>query len=223
MRALIPTAHVSAWLSFNLRQTSVSSSDRVMNVLEITYQKKEDLAVLEPYPPMPQAVKLLDGTMVTVRPISPDDAPRLQALFGRLSPSTVYLRFLEYRKELTHEQAARLASVDYQKQMALVATREEEDIIAVARYAVTQPGAPYHAEVAIVVEDQYQGRGLGALLLRWLLAYARMHDVRTIHATVHPNNTQILRFIEHSGLPAEKRLEAGAWDIQVKLEPEPFS
>jgi acetyltransferase len=194
-----------------------------MNVLEITYQKKEDLAVWETYPHMPRAVKLLDGTIVTVRPISPDDSPRLQALFGRLSLNTVYLRFLEYRKELTDEQAARLANVDYQKQMALVATREQEDIIAVARYAVTQPGAPNHAEVAIVVEDQYQGRGLGALLLRWLLAYARMHDVRTIHATVRPNNTQILRFVERSGLPAEKELEAGAWDIQVKLDPEPFS
>jgi RimJ/RimL family protein N-acetyltransferase len=194
-----------------------------MNILEITCQEKEDLAVWEPYPPMPQAVKLLDGTLVTVRPIRPDDAPRLQALFGQLSPSTIYMRFLGYRKELADEQAARLANVDYQKHMALVATRNREDIVAVARYGVTRPNEPDHAEVAIVVEDQYQGRGLGALLLRWLLAYARTHDIRTIHATVHPNNTQILRFIEHSGLPAEKKLEGGAWEIQVKLEPEPAS
>jgi len=194
-----------------------------MNILELTYQEKEELAVWEPYPPMPQTVKLLDGTLVTIRPIRSDDAPRLQALFAQLSPSTIYMRFLGYRKELADEQAARLANVDYQKHMALVATRNRDEIIAVARYGVTPPSEPAHAEVAIVVEDQYQGRGLGALLLRWLLAYARTHDIRTIHATVHPNNTQILRFIEHSGLPAEKKLDGGAWEIQVKLEPKPVA
>lgn len=193
-----------------------------MNILEITYQDKEELATWETYPPIPQVVRLLDGTIVTVRFIQLDDAPRLQAFFARLSEASIYLRFLQYRKELSYQQAVWLATVDYQTQMALVATREEEskeDIIAVARYAVIPFDEPNWAEPAIVVEDRYQGRGLGTLMLKWLSAYAWSHGIRTFRATVHPHNVQILRFIEHSHLPVEKRLEPGVWDIMIKLEP----
>jgi acetyltransferase len=184
-----------------------------MDVLEITPQ--DHLVIWETYPPMPQAVKLLDGTLVTVRPIRPDDAPRLQALFNRLSQDSIFLRFLQHRKELPYEQAVRLASVDYETQMALVATRAGEEIIAVARYAVTNPDQPDRAEAAIVVEDQYQGRGLGMVLLKWLLVYAQTHDVWVFQAIVAPNNIQILRFIERSGLPSEKKLDQGAWEITI--------
>jgi RimJ/RimL family protein N-acetyltransferase len=193
-----------------------------MDILEITY--KEELTLWETYPPMPQAVKLLDGTIVTVRPIRSDDAPRLQALFARLSPDSIYRRFLGYRRELPYEQAVRLATVDYRTQMALVATREGEEreqVVAVARYAVTNPDQPDRAEVAVVTEDRCQGRGLGLLLLKWLMVYAQTHDIRVFQATVHPHNTQILRFIERSKLPVQKKLEAGAWEIQIRLEPEP--
>ena len=191
-----------------------------MSVLEIEYEDRDELANWRTYPKMPQSVTLLDGTPVTVRPISRDDAPRLQALFGRLSRDSIYLRFLEHRKVLSKAQAEGLSSIDYRSQMALVALDEGEDIIAVARYAVPHPERPDHAEVAVVVEDCYQGRGLGALLLRWLMDYARQHGVSSFVATVHPNNTQILRFIEHSGLPAEKRFAMGVWDIEVHLDPQ---
>jgi len=190
-----------------------------MSVLEIKYEDREELAAWEAYPEMPQGVKLLDGTVVMVRPICPDDASRLQALLGRLSRNSIYLRFLEYRKQLSKTQAERLSTIDYQSQMALVAVDEQEEIIAVARYAVVQPDRPDHAEAAVVVEDRYHGRGLGMLLLKWLMTYARAHGVRSFVATVHPNNTQILRFIDHSGLPAEKSFVMGVWDIEVKLDP----
>lgn len=193
-----------------------------MNILEITYQDKEELAIWGTCPPMPQVVRLLDGTIVTVRLIQPDDAPRLRAFFARLSEDSIYLRFLQYRKELSYQQAMWLATVDYQTQMALVATREEEakeNIIAVARYAVLPFDEPNWAEPAIVVEDRYQGRGLGTLLLKWLSAYAWSHGIRAFRATVHPYNVQILRFIEHSHLPAKKKLGSGVWDIMIKLDP----
>ena len=122
-----------------------------MNILEITHQDKRDLAAWEVHPSLPQAVKLLDGTIVTVRAIRPDDAPRLQALFDRLSQDTIYLRFLSHRKALSKQQAAHLANVNYVTQMALVATREQEDIVGVARYAATNPDQPDRAEAAIVV------------------------------------------------------------------------
>ena len=174
--------------------------------------------------PESEAVDLRDGTPLFIRPIRPDDAPRLQALFARLSPESIFLRFLGLRKELSDEQAERLANVDYQTRMALVATRGQkgrEEIVAVARYAVIPGKSPVEAEAAIVVEDQFQGRGLGTLLLKRLVAYARTHGIRAFLATVYYDNAPIMHFVRHSGLPTESRVEAGVWEIRVGLEREP--
>ncbi len=170
-----------------------------------------------------EVVTLRDGTTVTIRPIRPDDAPRLQALFYRLSPQSIALRFLGHPKELPAEEAERLANVDYHQRMALVATRQhsdEEHIIAVARYAVDPAGQSDVAEAAIVVEDEYQKQGLGTLLLTRLVAYAQAHGIRAFRATVRQDNIQIMRFVRKSGLPAERNLDAGAWDVLVKLDAE---
>ena len=103
----------------------------------------------------PEPLELRDGTQVSVRPIRTEDAPRLQSLFGRLSRESIYYRFLEFRKELTAEQARRLSALDHDKQMALVATSEQEShelVIGVARYAVIPGSQPREAEAAIVPE-----------------------------------------------------------------------
>ena len=168
----------------------------------------------------PETVRLRDGTPVIVRPIRPDDAPLLQALHARLSAESVFLRFLEQRKALTDQDAQRLATVDYRATMALVATREEngaEEIIGVARYAAVDPGRPERAEAAIVVEDAFQGRGLGTILVDRLVRYARNHGVQAFVASVHYSNSEIMHFIQRSGLPAEKHLESGVWEITIHL------
>jgi GNAT superfamily N-acetyltransferase len=168
-----------------------------------------------------ERVNLRDGTLVSIRPIRPEDAPRLQALFTRLSPASIYLRFLGYRKMLSDQEAHSLAEVDYVNRMAFVAFVEhelEERIIGVARYAVVASAVPCAAEAAVVVEDEYQGRGLGTILLQKLVVYARENGVQSFWATVHRNNAQILRFIKRSGLPVERKaLKEGAWDIRVRL------
>ncbi len=193
-----------------------------MNPLNMTLLEKE----VPETPGKSEAVTLRDGTAVTIRPIRPDDARGLQALFDRLSPESISLRFLGQLKELPYEQARQLANVDYHKRMALLATREhdgEQHIIAVARYAVDPTAGPDVAEAAIVVEDEYQKRGLGTLLLTRLVAYAQAHGIHAFMATVHQDNIQIMRFVRHSGLPSKSTLEAGVWEILVKLEPEGIS
>lgn len=168
-----------------------------------------------------ERVSLRDGTRASIRPIRPEDAPRLQALFKRLSPASIYLRFLGYRKMLSDEEARSLAEVDYHNRMAFVACMEQrtgERIIGVARYAAVENAVPRAAEAAVVVEDEYQGRGLGTILLKRLVDYAREDGVHSLWATVHRNNAQILRFVKRSGLPVERRaLTEGAWDIRVHL------
>jgi len=168
-----------------------------------------------------EAVLLRDGTQVSIRPIRPDDASGLQALFNRLSQQSIFFRFLGFRKVLPDQEAKRLAEVDYQEKMALVATTKRngrENIIAVARYDDLSPAEPETAEVAVVVEDQYQGHGLGFHLLKNLAAYARPHNIHAFAALVHSENTRILRIIKQSGLPVERKIfDQGVWEIRVNL------
>jgi len=173
----------------------------------------------EPESSWSQAVVLRDGTSVTIRPIRPDDAPRLQALVGRLSPQSVFQRFLGCNKALTDEEAAHLATVDYEARMALVATSGDNDecILGVARYE-SPAGAPGQAEFAVVVEDRYQGLGLGKALLRHLVAYARAHGLHTFVGAVRIENVRLLRFLERCGLEVQiVGCDQGIVDIRIEL------
>lgn len=171
-----------------------------------------------------ETVTLRDGTEVELRPIRLDDAERLQGLFSRLSAESIYLRFLERRKELPLDQAIRFATVNYDTTMAIVAVHQEGSdepkIIGVARYGV-EPGQKERvAEAAVVVEDAFQNRGLGTLLLQRLLGYAREQGMQALQATVHQNNAKILHFIQKGGLPTERRFSSGAWEVKVTVNPE---
>src|SRR5262249_26383387 len=139
--------------------------------------------------PLPVVVQLRDGTRVTLRPIRPDDAPRLQAFHTRLSPHSVYLRWLSAHPVLSDAEARSLSELDYRERMGFVATRPQgekdfsggegspgiEAIIGVARYSAVPGEGPGVAEAAVVVRDDYQQRGLGTLLIGQLLPYARAH------------------------------------------------
>jgi acetyltransferase len=150
-----------------------------------------------------ESVTLRDGTQVTIRPIRPDDAPRLQVTFKRLSSQTIYLRFLETLKQLSDKQAIYFANVDYQERMALVAEVEEageDSIIAVARYDMLGDSEPGAAESAIVVN------------------YAREHGVASFLATIHMSNARIMNFVKRSGFPFERKMiEPGIMQVRVIL------
>jgi GNAT superfamily N-acetyltransferase len=170
-------------------------------------------------PAAPYSATLRDGTEVTIRPLIAGDAPRLQALYSRLSPESIYYRFLSRSKELSREQAKRLANVDYDARMAFVATLgsdAEAPLIGVARYAEgLEPGV---AEAGVVVQDRYQRLGLGTILLTDLAEYARDQGIHTFVGWIHQSNAAILQFIRRSGLPTQSRLEAGVWEIRVQLD-----
>jgi len=168
-----------------------------------------------------EEIIIKDGTAVTIRPIQPGDAPLLQATFERLSPETVYLRFLKSFKELSRKQAQYFANVDYHHRMALVGTIMEdggESIIAVARYDFIGDAQPGAAECAIVVRDDFQNRGLGTAIMIRLTRYARQHGVNAFTATIHVSNTGIINFVRKSGLEFQRKLiEPGIWEFRVNL------
>jgi RimJ/RimL family protein N-acetyltransferase len=170
---------------------------------------------------LPLSTRLNDGTAVTLRAIQPTDAALLRAGFERLSPQSIYLRFLNTRHELTEAEARALATVDGERRMAVVAELENAEgvwVVGVARYTVLPNTHPLEAEVAVIVGDPYQRQGLGRCLLQALALYAQAHGVRYWVGEVSPVNQALLAFLERAELSVEKHLKNGLWQIRVDLE-----
>ena len=168
-----------------------------------------------------ESLTLSDGTPIVIRPIHPDDAGDLQSAFMRLSTESIYLRFLSYKKELSDEEARRLASVDYIKQMAFVATCKEDGldiVVGVSRYAMLDTGHPEIAEAAVVVNDEYQGHGIGRRLLWRLVNYARAKGIHFLRGNLQIGNDRMLTLVKRSGLPHETCYVEGIWEVTIDLE-----
>ena len=143
---------------------------------------------------------LRDGRRVEIRALKPDDREGLVAAVGRTSDQSLYRRFFGAKRDFSEREIAFFLNVDFVNHVALVAVLEEDGrpvIIAGGRYVVVQPGK---AEVAFAVVDQYQGRGIGAALMRHLAAIARAAGLTELIAEVLPENTAMLKVFEKSGL-----------------------
>lgn len=165
-------------------------------------------------------VVLRDGSPVDLRPIRPDDEDRMLALFYRFSPRTVYLRFHQVLKEMSREDVRRFCTVDYDGSFALVATigsGGQEKIIAVGRYA-RFPGQDA-AEIAFVVEDPYQGKGLGTHLLHQLALIASERGISVFEAEVLAQNQDMLRVLKDSGYHMVQELDSGVCRAVLDIAP----
>lgn len=159
-----------------------------------------------PYPgDLDRRVDLRDGHAVRVRPIRPDDEPRLVALFDRLSSRSVYQRFFTTYRRLPDAWYRAFANVDYRTRLALVAqdVAEPEVLHGVARW---EPGeSPDAVELALVVEDAWQGRGLGGALFESLLAAARARGIDLFCADVLAENARMLELLRrHAAIRAAR-------------------
>jgi acyl-CoA synthetase (NDP forming)/GNAT superfamily N-acetyltransferase len=161
-------------------------------------------------------VVLSDGGTVHVRPIVPDDAPLIEALHNRLSAETVYLRFFTPLPHLSPQLLDRFVNVDYVDRMALVSVLGD-DIVAVARYD-RLPGTD-EAEVAFVVDDAHQGRGLGSLLLEHLAAVAKEHGIARFVAETLPGNSRMLGVFHDAGFADERQFADGVIRVSFPIEP----
>ncbi len=144
-----------------------------------------------------RAITVRDGAVLRLRPIRADDAPRLQALHARLSVQTIYQRFFNVMKRLPTDWARYLAEVDYRSRLALVVERTAPDgmveLVGVGRYEPTDDVT--RAEVAFVIEDRWQGMGLGTVLFDELLAAAEARGIRELSAEVLADNSRMLDLI----------------------------
>jgi acetyltransferase len=168
----------------------------------------------------PESFQLADGPRATLRAIRPDDAPRIQAFVVRLSPESIYYRFLSTITGLSDADAARLATVDYEDRMALVATLlddEGERIIAVARYARSVSDAA-RAEFAVVVEDQYQKQGVARVMLKHMAIYACERGIQVFTGTINGGNLRMRQFVKNCGLPSTISAgDRGEVEVEVLL------
>jgi GNAT superfamily N-acetyltransferase len=143
-----------------------------------------------------RVVTLRDGSVMRVRPIRADDELRLAELFARLSERTVYHRFFAAYRRLPATWYRDLANVDYHARLALVAEDVGAAAVRVRGVVRWEPGeAPGTVEIALVIEDAWQGRGLGATLLDALVDAARGRGIERFCADVLAENHRMLRLL----------------------------
>jgi RimJ/RimL family protein N-acetyltransferase len=160
---------------------------------------------------------LRDGTRILVRPILPEDKQALREGFDRLSGRSRYRRFLTPLEHLSDRQLRDLTEVDYVDHMAWVAvdpSRPERPGIGVARY-VRLPEEPTAAEAAVTVLDEYQGRGIGTILLGLLAGSARAHGIRCFRGYVLAENAPMMEVLQ--GLGARVAQDGTLLRIEVPI------
>jgi len=159
--------------------------------------------------------KLRNGERIEIRAVRPQDRDDLMAAVSRTSSESLYRRFFAVRRHFSETEESFYLNIDFVSHVALVALTEENgrpSIVGGGRYVVGEPG---QAEVAFTVVDKYQGRGLGAALLRHLATIARQAGLRQLVAYVLPDNKAMLKVFQNSKLKYSSKSEAGS--IYVKL------
>jgi RimJ/RimL family protein N-acetyltransferase len=155
---------------------------------------------------------------VLLRPIRPDDAGALTALYDRLSPESAYQRFFTMMRRLPTEWARILANVDHDRRAAIVAVGPDGELVGVARYG--WDAGSDEAEIAVVVQDAWQGRGLGRILLTALLAHADGRGITRFRAYILADNHRMLHLIGELGLVGERSLDQGVVSLRFTRRPD---
>jgi acetyltransferase len=171
---------------------------------------------IRPYPAhLTEEVPLPDGHGYTIRPIRPEDAEGLQRLMQELSEESRYFRFISYARELSQRQLARYTQIDYHREMALVAEAQGR-LVGVSRYMLNPDGAS--CEFALVVADDWHGRGLGARLMNAICETARAQGLQRMIGFVLGDNKRMLQLMKRMGFSYRRDPEdAGLRIVEKRL------
>ncbi|MCW2496172.1 GNAT family N-acetyltransferase [Jatrophihabitans sp.] len=159
-------------------------------------------------------IVVADGGTMHIRPIQPSDADALVAFHAGLSSRTRYLRFFSAYPRIPERDLIRFTTVDHHDRVAFVALLGST-IIAVGRYERT--AGTDEAEVAFVVADAHQGRGIGSVLLEHLAAAARESGLRRFHAVVLAENTPMLRVFREAGYVTKRHIDQGEFMLEFEV------
>ncbi len=162
---------------------------------------------------------LENGTQINFRPIHPTDEPRMRDLFYALSQQTIYYRFMSFSKIIPRRQIQDFVYIDHRNDVTIVATVPEahgEDIIAVGSYYLD--AKTNMAEVAFVVRDDWQNRGIGTYLLRYLMRIARRNGIRGFTAEVLNDNKPMQSVFNKSNCKLATKFTGNVISYQMAFE-----
>jgi acyl-CoA synthetase (NDP forming)/GNAT superfamily N-acetyltransferase len=159
---------------------------------------------------------LTDGGTVHIRPVVPADAEAIDAFHVRQSRETIYFRYFSPLPRLSARDLDRIVNIDYLTHMGLVALLGDE-VVGLASYDMW----PDHneAEVAFIVDDAHQGRGLATVLLEYLAVAARENGLDGLTATVLPTNRKMLGVFHDAGFQVASAFEEGVIEVRLGIEP----
>jgi RimJ/RimL family protein N-acetyltransferase len=182
----------------------VSAKDRSMTILDVAnYSAVETLN---------------NGRLLEVRAFKPDDREDFMSAVARTSVLSLYRRFFAVKQEFSEREKSFFLNVDFDKHVALIALIEEagrKAIVGGGRYVMVKSET---AELAFVMIDQYQGQGIGTMLLRHLVVIARARGVQTLVAEVLSENLPMLKVFTKSGLPMATRLGSEVVHVTFQLK-----
>jgi len=158
---------------------------------------------------------VINGTKVVIRPARASDVRGLQDIFYHMTPQDVYTRFFTGLKSLSVSKAEHLCNVDYEKEMAFVATigsLEDEQIIGSSCYVVNP--STNMADVAYMNRPEWKGGGLGSALQQRMVEYAKSKGLRGFTADILPENTALLTVAKKCGI-VTIRQSSGVCEVEM--------
>ncbi len=157
------------------------------------------------------------GLTVLLRPVRISDEPLLKEFFYSLSDRSIYRRFISQRKDMPHERLQEFVVIDYTKEIVILVVKENQstndEILAVGQYGIDEKS--HSAEVALVVRDEYQGKGVGTELLSYLTHLARQQGLLGFTAEVLVENQPMLHLFEKMGFDTQRRTAEGVWELRM--------
>ena len=159
------------------------------------------------------------GLEIFLRPVKLTDEPLLKEFFYSLSDKSLYYRFMSQRKDMPHERLQEFVVIDYTKEMVILAVikqKGKEKILGVGQYTIDP--TTHTAEVALVVRDDYQNRGIGREILSYLTYLAKKQGLLGFTAEVLPENTPMLRLFEKMGFEIEKRVTEEVYELKMRFK-----
>lgn len=175
--------------------------------------------IISPYPWRYEAEdRTVDDQPIFVRPIRPGDAPLLIEHFNALSANSVYMRFFTPMKQLSHTMLIRLTQVDYDREIALIALIDEggeKKMAGVARVIFEPDGQ--RGEFAVAVADRWQGKGIGASLLKRCLVGAKKQGLKTAWGIVIKENRQMIKLGKRLGFNIKYVPGSSEYELEIEL------
>jgi len=157
-----------------------------------------------------------EGTEVFIRPVKISDEPALKDFFYDLSDNSMYRRFMSLRKDMPHERLQEFVAIDWTREVVVLAVMEEGDVervVGLGQYGILDNNRS--AEVAMVVRDGYQNRGIGSELLRYMTVLAKRQGLQGFTAEVLVENRPMLHVFEKMGFDIDRQFDADVYELRM--------